>query len=383
MARDRILRALEVLVVLALAASGVLQVHSGDVITLEGGTAVHDVLVLGMTLPLLARRRNAAAVFCVVVAAAWVQYELGGGLGQPFFAVLIALYSVGAYAGWPATLVGPAAVLAQAVLVDVPRLRDGDPWDEVVPAWFVLTGLWAFGRWMRHRRDESARLAARAAAAGREAEAQARAAVADERARIARELHDLVAHSMGVIVLQSQGAQRTLDHDARRTRDALENIEAVGRNGMAELRRLLGLLTGPETTPGDEPQPSLHSVPDLVERVRSAGATVDLAVRGDVRDLPPGVELTAYRVVQEGLTNALKHAPGASVQVRVDYGRDCLEVGVSDDGGGKAPEQEKDGGHGMVGMRERVALYGGELVAGPRAEGGFAVTARLPVGTSP
>lgn len=380
MSRDRILRALEVLVVLALAASGVLQVHSGDVTTLEGGTAVHDVLVLGMTLPLLARRRNAAAVFCVVVAAAWVQYELGGGLGQPFFAVLIALYSVGAYAGWPATLVAPAAVLAQAVLVDVPRLRDGAPWDEVVPAWFLLAGVWGLGRWVRHRREEGAELTARAEVAQREAEAQARVAVAEERSRIARELHDLVAHNMGVIVVQAQGAQRALRQDPERTRQALEDIESAGRSGLAEMRRLVGLLTSPDDPTSGEPQPSLARLDDLLDRVRSTGTRIDLDVRGDVRSLPPGVELTAYRVVQEGLTNALKHAPGASVQVRLDYGRDCLEVGVSDDGGGKAPNRDKDGGHGMVGMRERVALYGGELVAGPRAEGGFAVAARLPVG---
>jgi signal transduction histidine kinase len=258
-------------------------------------------------------------------------------------------------------------------------LRDGEPWDEVVPAWFVLVGVWVLGRWIRHRRLDAAALAQRADAAERESERRSREAVVEERARIARELHDLVAHSMGVIVLQAQGAQRTLDHDPARTRAALEDIEGTGRNGLAEMRRLLGLLTGPTEAAPAEPQPSLGQLGDLMDRVRAAGTPVTLDVRGEVRDLPPGVELTAYRVVQESLTNALKHAPGAPVHVRVDYGGDSVQVSVTDDGA-RVPEAAESGGRGMVGMRERVALYDGELVAGPRAEGGFAVSARLPAG---
>lgn len=384
MSRDWIQRAAEVVLVLALAGSGIFQVHAASAGALQGGPPVHDVLVAAITLPLLARRTHPTAVFCCIVAATWIQFELGGDLGQPFIAVLVGLYSLGAHARVPATFVGPAAVLGTILLVDVPRLRDGALWDDVVPAWFVLVGTWAFGRWMGHRRRESHLLAERAETAERDAEVQTREAVAAERSRIARELHDLVAHSLGVMVIQSQGAQRTLATDSKRTQEALENIEVAGRDGLSEMRRLLELLTDPDAPPDAAPQPSLDALPDLVGRVRSAGLDVELTVDGERRDLPAGVELTAYRVVQEGLTNALKHAAGAPVQVRLVYGRDSLEVDVLDDGpdDAAAVTLDPDGHHGrgLVGMRERLALYGGTLSAGPRPGGGYVVSALIPAG---
>lgn len=202
---------LDVLVVAALAVTALVQVWLAREGEWEGGRAVQTVLVAAFTLPLLVRRRFPATVFVTVVAAAWVQLELGGSLGQPFFAAVIGLYSTGAHARAPQTFVGPAAIMLQVVLVDVPRLRDGDPVDEVVPAWFILVGVWAFGRWIRRRARESLDLTERAEAAERDLQEQAARAVAEERARIARELHDLVAHSMGVIVIQAQGAQRAID----------------------------------------------------------------------------------------------------------------------------------------------------------------------------
>ena len=382
MSRARVLRATEVALVLALAGSAVVQVHAVPAAERQGGPAVHDVLVLAAILPLLVRRTFAVAVFCCVAAASVVQFELGGGLGQQYFAILVALYSVGAHARVPATFVAPAFVLAQ-VLVDIPRLRDGVPWDEVVPAWFMLGGAWALGRWMRHRRDEGTLLSARAEAAERDAEAQARQAVSEERARIARELHDLVAHSMGVIVIQSQGAQRTLGDDPERTRRALESIEVAGRDGLSEMRRLLELLTDPAAPPDVAPQPSLDGVRELVDRIRDAGVDVRLTVEGVRRDLPAGVELAAYRVVQEGLTNALKHAGGAAVEVRLVYRPDNVEVAVLDQGPPSGPPPEPEHHHqgrGLVGMRERVALYGGTLKTGPRPGGGYAVSALIPAG---
>ena len=324
-----------------------------------------------------------------MLAATWLQFRLGGGLGQPFLAVLVATYSLGAHSGMPATLLGPASVAALAGLVDLPRLREGVPWDEVVPAWFMLAGLWVLGRWVRHRRAEATGLRARTEVAeraaedrARAAEERARAAVADERARIARELHDLVAHSMGVIVLQAQGAQRSLDADPGRARTALESIESAGRSGLAELRRLLGLLTWPTEAPMDEPQPSLDRLDELVAGVREAGARAHLTVTGEVRQLPAGVELTAYRVAQEALTNVLRHAPGAAARVSADYGRDRITVTVTDDGPGRTAATEGSG-RGLVGMRERVALYGGELEAGPAPAGGFRVVARLSIEAAP
>lgn len=388
MTRARALRALDVAFVVALAASALVQVQVTPESELAGGRAVHSLLALGFSLPLLARRRSPVAVLAVVLASTLVQYDLGAGLGQPFFAVVVALYAVGAHAVGPATWVGPTAVVAMAVWLDVPRLQQGDPWDEVVPAWFVLVGAWALGRWVRHRRTEAQQLQRRAAEAERDVEDRARAAVGAERARIARELHDLVAHNMGVIVLQAQGAQRALERDPDQARRALESIEAAGRGGLGEMRRLLDLLTDTGDAPSDEPQPTLDRLSDLVAGVRATGAEVELEVAGEARPLPAGVELTAYRVVQEALTNALKHAPGAPVRVRVGYGRDALHVSVTDAGapalalaastGGAGPEVES-GGRGMVGLRERVALYGGELDAGRRPDGGFSLEVRLPV----
>src|SRR5918992_2959925 len=199
MNRARLLLLLDVIVVAALAVTALAQVWQAPEDNWEGGRAVHSVLVAAFTLPLLVRRRSTAIVFVTVATAAFVQFELGGELGQPFFAVVIALYSVGAHVGAPQTFLGPAAIALHVAVVDVQRLRDGDPVDEVVPAWFILLAIWGFGRWMRHRTRESLVLAERAEAAERHLQEQASLAVAEERAPIAPALHDLLAHSMGVI----------------------------------------------------------------------------------------------------------------------------------------------------------------------------------------
>jgi signal transduction histidine kinase len=380
MARARIVLLVDLVVVLTLAVTAIAQLWVSPPSGLEGGSAVHTVLVAGCTLPLLLRRRYALAVFATVAASAWVQLELGGELGQPFFAVAIALYAVGAYASRPWTFAGPAAVALQ-VLADVPRLQDGAPLDEVVPAWFILLGLWGFGRWMRHRAQAAAWLSGRVEAAERDRREEAERAVAEERARIARELHDLVAHSIGVIVIQAQGAQRALDTSPDQAREALSAIETAGRSGLAEMRRLLGLLTDDDPDAGTAPQPTLDAIPDLVAQLRSAGMPVDLHVEGIVRVLPGGLELTGYRVVQEAMTNALKHAGQVPIDVRLRYEPAWLDIEVTDDGpadGTSSVNGHDSGYRGLVGMRERVALYGGSLHTGPRPGGGFSVHAQLP-----
>jgi hypothetical protein len=181
MNRTRLLLLLDVIVVAALALTAIAQVWQAPEGEWEGGRAVHTVLIAAFTLPLLVRRRFAATVFITVVAAAWVQFELGGDLGQPFFAAVIGLYSVGAHASAPQTFLGPAAIALQVALIDVPRLRDGDPVDEVVPLWFILFGIWGFGRWMRHRAREALALTERAEAAEQYLQEQAALAVAEER----------------------------------------------------------------------------------------------------------------------------------------------------------------------------------------------------------
>jgi signal transduction histidine kinase len=211
----------------------------------------------------------------------------------------------------------------------------------------------------------------------RDREEAARAAVDAEPARIARELHDLVAHSMGVMVIQAQAAQRVLRIDPAATEQALTSIEVTGRQGLAEMRRLLDVLVGTEETAPLAPQPALRHLDTLLDQVRAAGLPVEVSLDGSESPLPPGVDLSAYRIVQEALTNTLRHAGPAHARVRLHYHHDCFDVEVVDDGT-TTTGSDNTGGHGLIGMRERVALYGGTLHTGHQPEGGYLVRAHLP-----
>jgi len=217
----------------------------------------------------------------------------------------------------------------------------------------------------------------RADLAEREREVAAREAVVEERARIARELHDAIAHNVSMMVVQAGAERRVLDGSQESTRDVLATVEQIGRNALTEMRRLVGMLRTDDDDPL-APQPGLGDLPVLVGQVRDAGLPVELQVEGEARELPVGLELSAYRIVQEALTNALKHAGDARATVRVRYTDDSLELEVVDDGAG-AQGQVASGGHGLVGMRERVALYGGRFEAGRRPAGGFTVRVLLPI----
>jgi signal transduction histidine kinase len=240
------------------------------------------------------------------------------------------------------------------------------------------TVFWLVGRATASRTRLTAELHEAAVRADDEREAQASRAVAEERRRIAREMHDVVAHSVSMMVVQAGGARRILDRDPDRAVAAAELIEQTGREALAEMRRLLGVLH-----PGEHaeyaPQPTLHELDALVERTRVAGVPVTLAVQGERRELPAGLDLAAYRVVQEALTNVLKHGRGAPTEVHVHYRADAVEVRIADRGEGALTARLDGSGHGLVGMRERVRMYGGELHAGRRRGGGFEVTARLPL----
>ncbi|MEV7505683.1 sensor histidine kinase [Streptomyces sp. NPDC093018] len=246
---------------------------------------------------------------------------------------------------------------------------------------------WVLGDSMRTRRAYFAQLEERAARLEKERAAQSKVAVAAERARIARELHDVVAHNVSVMVVQADGAAYVLDAAPDQARKALETISSTGRQALAEMRRLLGVLrTGEHQESGEYvPQPDVEQIDELIEQCRRSGLPVDFKVEGTPRPLPSGVELTAYRIVQEALTNTRKHGgPNTGASVRLVYFDDGLGLLVEDDGKGAPQELYEEGGadgrgHGLIGMRERVGMVGGTLDAGPRPGGGFRISALLPL----
>lgn len=243
----------------------------------------------------------------------------------------------------------------------------------------LLIAMWALGRAMSASRRRARELVERAEQLEREREEKARRAVFDERVRIARELHDVVAHHVSVMGVQAGAARVVMERDPAKATQALSSIEGSSRQAVVELHRLLGFLRQEGEEEELAPQPSLGQLPALTAQMGAARLPVDLLVEGATRDLPATVEVSAYRIIQEALTNTLKHAGASSASVRVRYGASEVEVEVVDDGRGQGPPPGPGGGNGLIGMRERVNLHGGRLQAGPRAEGGFSVRATFPL----
>jgi signal transduction histidine kinase len=290
--------------------------------------------------------------------------------------IVIAVYSLAVYAPtWRSALLPLAVAIGGGLVMGAHDPEDpvGSAITTVIFAAIVLTA----GAVVRNYRagTESMRTERDLAAA------EVRAVAADERARIARELHDVVAHGMSVVALQAVGGRRVLDTDPAQAREAFDTIERVTSDCLDEMRRLLGILRAADDQAPLAPQPTLDQIAVLVEQARSAGTEVDVTVTGEARSLPPGVGLSAYRIVQEALTNALKHAPGARLRLLVRYEEASVVVEVLDDGPGDRGASSP--GHGLIGMRERVELFGGTLDVGTRSEGGFGVRARLPLGRVP
>ncbi|WP_328766739.1 sensor histidine kinase [Streptomyces sp. NBC_00286] len=337
-------------------------------------------LVVLSALPLAARRRYPLAAFAVVMAATLAMVDDASWISV-LTCVIGAISAVvhSRYRMWAMAALVIAAVLAGLAF------RDTEP---VLPGWSspavvlliagVLAGLvriWK--RQLAASRDRYARL--------QQAQEEAtRRAVEEERARIAAELHDVVTHNVSVMVIQAGAARKVMDAAPARSKEALLAVEAGGRAAMAELRHVMGLLAGPDTgrpdTPADglEPQPGLGQLDALTERVRAAGTPVGVAVSLPPDPLPPGVDLAAYRVVQEALTNTIKHAPGAEASVMIGYADDCLEIEITDTGGAHDSPPADGNGRGLIGLRERLAVYGGELTAGPTLTGGYRIKARVP-----
>jgi signal transduction histidine kinase len=341
------------------------------VLGLHGDPLLGTLAVLAASLPLAWRRRSPLPVLGVVAAGTIAQALLR--TLTPPFGLLIAAYSVGAHAPRRQALLGIGVVVttALAALAAVDALV---LWNAVV----MVGAAGAIGDRQQHRRRYLAALEERAARLEHEREDAERLAVASERARIARELHDVVAHSVSLMVVQAGAARHNLARNPGRAEEAITEVEATGRASLAELRRLLGVLRQPDEGAALAPQPGLHDLGELVEGFRSTGLPVRLEVTGQPRPLAQGVDLSLYRIVQEALTNALKHAAATRVLVRLRYDGDEVTLTVDDDGVGAAAGVVV-GGHGLVGMRERAALLGGSLEYGPRDGGGFAVAVTLPV----
>jgi signal transduction histidine kinase len=304
--------------------------------------------------------------------------------------VLVAVYTVAAHLALRVAIVGAAIYVVGMTFSLIGFYRTADPSPELfLQEWLLnilaLSIAWVLGVTMRTRRAYVRELEARARLLEREQDERARLAVALERGRIARELHDVVAHSVSVMVVQAAAAERLVERDPARAAEALDNVRITGRRALEEMRRLVGLLRHEEAPPELGPQRGLDALEELAAEVTRAGVPVELSVQGSPRPLPQIVEVSAYRVIQESLTNTLKHAGPARARVILRYAPDALEVQVSDTGSVAAREPAQpeapaeDGGHGLIGMRERIALFNGELNAGPRPEGGYAVVARIPL----
>jgi signal transduction histidine kinase len=356
-----------------------------DAGVVRSGSALAVALSFAMCLPLGWRRRFPTVVPALVFAVGVMQNVAVGSVEDSpilFLAAVLACYGAGAYADGRGALAGLAACQIGMASVQV-TFPGGVRAGEIVWTATTVAAAWLAGRAVRTRTRLTEELHEAALHAEDAREAATRAAVAEERRRIAREMHDIVAHSVSVMVVQAGGARRILDCDVDRAVEAAERIEDTGRAALLEMRRLLGILSAGEVDAQHAPQPTLEALDALIDGARTAGLPVAVRIEGERRPLPPGVDLAAYRVIQEAITNALKHAGAAPTDVCVRYGEDEVELEVIDRGPGQRLRRRDlaGGGHGLVGMQERVRVFGGELFTGRRRGGGFEVRARIPLHT--
>ena len=370
-------KTLDLIVAAGLVVLGQVELWVGNVIT--GPKALVAPLVILIAGSVAVRRRWPLMVVSVVtISVAAIAIVAGSpdavAVGVAYFC---ALYGLAVWTDTRGFLTGCGVVFGSNA---VSALGPHRSWRDVL-VWSVVSGIAMLiaRRAVRDRQLRAEALAAHAELLEREQELRAHEAVAEERARIARELHDLVAHNVSVMVVQAGAERHALGNEQASTRDALTSIEQAGRQALAEARRLLGMLRRKGASEDLEPQPSIDQIDLLVEQVARAGLQVKLEVEGEPGPLPAGVDLCAYRVVQEGLTNALKHAGPAQTEVVLRYAPRSFEVEIRDDGRGSSDLSGEGAGHGLIGMRERVTLYGGELKAGPREGGGFEIHAHLPL----
>jgi signal transduction histidine kinase len=344
-----------------------------------GSHPLLSLVALGFTVP-VAFARALPIPALVIVMAQWAvphPSDVSVNLLAIFLSVVLVVYLAATSTSGRTAIVAAAIVVVGQIGADFPELRRGDL-SAHFGEWVFFALAWVLGKTVRFSRMRGDRLALQAIELERRRDSDLQEALVDERARIARELHDVVAHSVSLMVLQAGAARQALDWQPARARQPLLAIEATGREAMGELRRMLTVLRGHNDADELAPQPSLRHLDVLVDQMRAAGMTVQLAFEGSVEDLPKGVDLSVYRIIQEALTNSLKHSSHSAVDIRVRRIDDAIEVEVQD--AGPAFNSHEPGvGHGLIGMRERTALYGGVFEAGPRGDGGFDVKATLPI----
>ncbi|MFE3642181.1 sensor histidine kinase [Streptomyces sp. NPDC059169] len=331
--------------------------------------------------PLVWRRRAPVAVFCAVLVAGTLYRFALDGPGQPLpYAGLVAVYTVAALSS-PRKRVGVALVTFVVTFPSV-ATNSGDA-KELLFSLFVFGAAYAFGRLTDTRQAYVRAVEDRAAHLERANRIEAEQAAARERARIAREMHDVLSHAVSLMIVQAEAGPVAVRAHPERAEAAFDAISETGRDAMTQLRRMLGVLRGDDAGPGGSPrgpQPGADALPGLVERVRGSGLDVTYETTGAVRTLPPDTGATAHRVVQEALTNVVRHAGATSVRVRLAYREDRLDITVTDDGRGPGPSGA--GGHGLIGVRERAAAHGGTARTGPGPGGrGFVLSVTLPIGS--
>jgi signal transduction histidine kinase len=356
--------------------------HGGAGSGWSGWRPLEVAVAVGISVPLLWRRSHPAVTLWIVlvsgaVGAALVAPRQAGF--EPFVALVVAYYSLGANADRRTSTLNVTGTLLVSAVGGVITVAAGEEkMGNTLPILVWTFAAWLIGRIIRSWRSRAAELEQLNQLLEDQWEVQAQAAVAVERGRIARELHDVIAHNISMIVVQAGAAARVLEGDQPEVTKALAAIEATGRQTVDEMRGLLGVLRRTDDGLALAPQPGLDDLGALVTQVHEAGLDVELKIEGPPVALPAGIDLSAYRVVQEALTNSLKHAKGAQARVTVRYSKTAVEIEIHDDGQTGANGNGTGGGHGLIGMRERVALWGGALTAG-RGDTGWTVNARLPI----
>ena len=369
----------DIALAIGLSSLALVDVRANNYIT--GSKLALTLLSVCMTAALAWRRKAPLAVTMVVASTLLLQVAIEPTPHPPdipFLAWLITIYSVAAHTRLRHALTGGALVLVAVGLWVTLSPNDGGT--DLVFISVILMGFWIAGRVVRSRSELAAELAERTRELEAEREENARLAVAEERARIARELHDVVAHGVSVMVVNAGAERLVLAPGQEATRDVLLSIENAGREALGEMGRLVTMLRTTEDGNLLDPEPGLDRLEPLLERVRAAGLDVEVAFAGDRRRLPAGADVSAYRIVQEALTNVIRHARASRARVRLTYGPRELAIEVADDGVGPRSNGRRPG-HGLVGIRERAALYGGALTTGQSDLGGFLVSVRLPLPT--